>query len=592
MFSKSTSWAVFAVCLAVQTLWAANIGTGFSYQGFLENPPGTPVDDTCDFRFRLYDAASGGNLKGTNPQDKSAVAIDLGTFLISDLDFGASAFDGTARWLEMEVKCPSDAAFVPLTPRIALTPAVHALALPGLYTQQNATSPNLVGGFNGNSATAAAVGATIGGGGSSATPNKVTDNYGTVGGGEGNQAGDNTGTAADVPYATVAGGHSNRATGYIATIGGGDNNLADDSYTTIGGGQNNIATSTGCTVSGGMSNTASTVLSTIGGGRFNEASGDASVIGGGQDNVAAGGFGTVPGGNANQASGYAASVGGGENNTASTDRSTVGGGSDNTASGFGATVTGGYSNASSGNGTAVSGSSNIASADYATVPGGRSNQAGGTSSFAAGYKAKVRTPVQVGGGDTNGDEGTFVWGDSQAVDIYSTGPNQFVVRAAGGIWLGTNSTVSIPAGRFINTSTGGYLTTGGVWTNSSDRAKKENFVSIDPAEVLARVASMPIARWNYREESDEVQHIGPMAQDFHAAFGLGDSDKAIATVDADGVALSAIQGLYHLVQESGCQLAELRQERDNLSRHTRELEDRLRTLEALTAELGKRNRDQ
>jgi hypothetical protein len=107
-----------------------------------------------------------------------------------------------------------------------------------------------------------------------------------------------------------------------------------------------------------------------------------------------------------------------------------------------------------------------------------------------------------------------------------------------------------------------WLTTNGTWNAlafnpTSDRAAKENFSSVDPRDVLEKVAALPLARWNYKAVPG-AEHIGPVAQDFHVAFGLnGDDDKHIATVDADGVALAAIQGLNEKV-ESGKQKAETR----------------------------------
>ena len=75
---------------------------------------------------------------------------------------------------------------------------------------------------------------------------------------------------------------------------------------------------------------------------------------------------------------------------------------------------------------------------------------------------------------------------------------------------------------------------------TSDRNAKENFTPVDAREVLNKVLALPVSRWNYKEDKTQ-QHLGPMAQDFRAAFGLGPNDTSIATVDADGVALAAIQ---------------------------------------------------
>jgi len=156
----------------------ALLGTAFTYQGRLEDASG-PVDGDCDFKFGLFASADGSDQVGTT-QTKNDVALTNGYFNV-DLDFGAGVFKGEARYLKIEVDCGSG--FTTLDPRIALNPAPYALALPGLWTEQNATSPNVLGGYQGNNVTNGVVGATIGGGGENGHPNQVSDNYGVVGGG-------------------------------------------------------------------------------------------------------------------------------------------------------------------------------------------------------------------------------------------------------------------------------------------------------------------------------------------------------------------------------------------------------------------------
>ena len=131
---------------------------------------------------------------------------------------------------------------------------------------------------------------------------------------------------------------------------------------------------------------------------------------------------------------------GGYENAARENSATVGGGRENAARGYGATVGGGSNNAADGPGATVGGgSNNAAGGSCAMVPGGSNNAAGGSFSFAGGRRAKVRTADEVGGVDINGDEGTFVWADSADADFRSTGPDQFLIRAAGGVGIGTNS---------------------------------------------------------------------------------------------------------------------------------------------------------
>lgn len=159
-----------------------------------------------------------------------------------------------------------------------------------LRIEPNATSPNIIGGYSGNSITSEVVGATIGGGGYSGLLNRVTDNYGTVGGGYNNQAGDNTGTTTNSIGPTVGGGATNTASGSAATVGGGWQNTASGEEATVGGGVTNTASGSRATVGGGSSNTASGNHATVGGGFNNQASGNWSTTPGGAVNVAQGEF--------------------------------------------------------------------------------------------------------------------------------------------------------------------------------------------------------------------------------------------------------------------------------------------------------------
>jgi hypothetical protein len=103
------------------------------------------------------------------------------------------------------------------------------------------------------------------------------------------------------------------------------------------------------------------------------------------------------------------------------------------------------------------------------------------------------------------------------------------------------------------------------FVNASDRNLKENLAPVDSQEVLERVRSLPISRWSFKSDAT-TRHIGPMAQDFTAAFNVGEDDQHIATVDADGVALAAIQGLHALVLRKDAEIADLKKRLETLEK--------------------------
>ena len=143
---------------------------------------------------------------------------------------------------------------------------------------------------------------------------------------------------------------------------------------------------------------------------------------------------------------------------------------------------------------------------------------------------------------------------------------------AGNVGIGTNAPV-YP----LTMASGAYCSAPGVWTSVSDRSVKEGFTAISPMDVLAKVVVMPITQWKYKIEPDGVKHIGPVAQDFHAAFGLGESDRAIGSVDEGGVALAAIQGLN---QKVDAQLQAKDREIEQLRKTVAELQQMMSKLAA------------
>ena len=158
-----------------------------------------------------------------------------------------------------------------------------------------------------------------------------------------------------------------------------------------------------------------------------------------------------------------------------------------------------------------------------------------------------------------------------ALNFVGTGGQDFSINDMGEFRLGRGGDVKFFVDQFGNVS-------GNSFNVTSARASKENFRTISSAEVLERVAGLDISRWNYKVEGDAVDHIGPIAEEFHAAFGVGASAEQINMVDAAGVSLAAIQGLYERLEEKSDAVESLQAEKA-------ELEDRLARLEALVEKL-------
>jgi hypothetical protein len=366
---------------------------------------GVPASGRYDIRLVVYrDAESGAAMAA--PLDFPSVDVVEGKFR---LQFDAPLEGSAPAWVELAVRDPGAKSFsvIPARTKAVLAPAVIGAcwsstgdagsnpsvnflgttdAQPLVFRTGDAQSlriepssisfngkpinANVIAGSSANSVDAGVRGATIAGGGApiggdpsifDAGPHRVTDTYGTVGGGSRNQAGDGAGTLLDQAFATVGGGRSNAAKGFGSTVGGGETNQATGDYSTVGGGDGNSA-------------------------------GFEATVGGGQVNQAFGASSTIVGGNFN--------------------------------------TTGG---------------------SYATVGGGEDNCAGGNYSWAGGRQARVRPAAAIGLSTCNsfgsypggtGDAGTFIWADSQNAGFESTGDDQFMIRAQGGVAINSAPTAT------------------------------------------------------------------------------------------------------------------------------------------------------
>jgi len=325
----------------------------------------------------------------------------------------------------------------------------------------------------------------------------------------------------------IGAGSANTMTsaGGLSFIGGGAENMVSQVGDFIGGGYDNSVSGGDSSVGAGTGNVVSGANSFIGGGEINSVSGDGSFIGGGNDifvNTQEAMLGQL----ASVVSGDDSFIGAGDLNNVAADESFVGAGKSNTiasAATF-ASILGGASNTVSAEyGSILGGFGNSVTGEYGIVAGGDGDTAAGILSFAAGYHA------------TAAHNGSFVWSDysSGSATLKDTAANQFVVRASGGVDLYSNEAAT--AGVVLSPGSG-------TWASLSDRNAKTGIVPLDAASVLAKVVAMPVSSWQYKSEPG-VRHLGPLAQEFYAAFGVGVDDRHITSIDEDGVALAAIKSL-------------------------------------------------
>ena len=226
-------------------------------------------------------------------------------------------------------------------------------------------------------------------------------------------------------------------------------------------------------------------------------------------------------------------------------------------------------------------------AQQSSFAAGEDNTASGAASVALGYHAH-----------TNARQGSFVFSDRSSVDTLRAGVNHSANwRVSGGFRIFTSSNLStgvtIQSGAsvsnwgqsnaVISTSTGAFLSTSGVWTNTSDVNRKHLFAAVSGEDVLSRLRSMPVSTWSYRTDDRGIRHIGPTAQDFRRAFGVGQDDVTIGTVDADGVSLAAAKALEARTADQQARIEALESQNAALRAANAEMQARLARIEAALA---------
>ena len=545
-----------------------------------------------------------GSVNATTVQDGTLTGADIANGSISNADVAANTFWNTT----------GNAGTVPGTHFLGTTDSkpveVRANNLRAVLIQPSNGAPNFVLGAAQNDIAGGTWGASILGG-----------------------SNNTIGTAS--VHALIAGGRNNRigTNALSVVIGGGqDNDVADNSFfaTIAGGSQNDIGTnSDSAAIGGGRNNNVAGDSSgaIIHGGRLNFIGNDSdyTAIGGGfSHNVASNSqHATIAGGRQNTigSGSHNAAIGGGDNNQISADSaySVIPGGRDNlvgvgasnafaagrqahanhrgafvwaddTSANFASTASNQFLVRAGGgvgiNTTEPEGPLHVSSGSAAAMAFGGS--IGIFESGGDGYVSLLVPTNQTGGyifgtAANNMDAGVIYNGSAtRDLRLRVAGSPRMTITTNGNVGIGTTT----PTG-LLHVAGNAYAA---AWLTTSDRNAKQDIAPVDAAAILEKISALPVASWSFKTEPD-VKHIGPMAQDFRAAFGLGPNDTTIATVDADGVALAAIQALHDEVRrlkEEGTRLRDeatawhgkQKAENEGLKKQLEELAQRLRALEA------------
>lgn len=549
----------FALICALTLLIFANTShaqtTTFTYQGSLVIS-GSAANGSYDLQFKLYDQLSGGSLQGSpDTVTVSNVAVSNGIFTV-DLDFGALGFPGAARYLEISVRPAGSGSFTTLSPRQQLTSTPYAIRSLNATSADSATtttsfsgtlagevtgtqSATVISSVGGVTASNLASGATLANNATNANTSTAIVRRDTTG----------SFTAGTVTATLFSGSGSSLTNLNASNISSGT--LDDVRLSSSVALKNTANTFTANqTVNANLTQSGTLV-------QFTPTDGFVAKGTFGSGTIPATGSGVRIMWYPKRAAFRAGLVGGSEWDDANIGTASVALGDNTKASGSSAFAAGSL--------TTASGASSVAFGD-STTASGPSSVAFGFGTTASGFFTTALGQAA----STNGMNGSFVYGDnSTSSTVSATTTNQFVVRAQN-LWFGTNNSVTNTSGRFLETSTGAYLTTGGTWTNSSSRTLKTNFATVSPRDVLQKVLQLPIQTWNYKAEDARVRHIGAISQDFNLLFGFGDSAETISTVDADGVALAAIQGLHEELKDRDDKLAQQQQELGQLKQQLKQ----------------------
>lgn len=616
---------IFVILALVLATNAFAQSSSFNYQGRLDDQ-GAAANGSYLLQVKLYDAAGGGSQVGTTLNDVPVTVAD-GVFSV-DLDFGAGAFNGGARYLEVSVRKTAGDPYTALTPRQKISSAPYATRsavansadsfsgnLSGDVTgPQGATVVNKVAGVSAVSVSQATIDVQ------NASPSNMAltlvkrDSLGKISVGGVTFSDGTTLSTANVGGSVITGN------AVIDAINDGgttskilDNKLASSYLKFVPGGEQ---------LSVGDANGTAPMINLRGGSTCCSGPGGHTpawfkVFQNGSF-VATGnlGIGVSP----MQGKGYRTSwdsykgafrSGYADNEW---DDATVGffswaGGSNSTASGLYGLAFGDTNSAEStssivfGSGNQVKGAAGFAAGagnrvcdTYGVALGNNAKSGGpyingkcdpetfnlrGLAAVAIGYNVTADQDHSTAMGkfaSNNGFSGTFIWSDGSAqasADTFrNTANNEFALRATGGFRFRTN----------LGGTTGCNLPAGsGVFNCTSSKYTKENFVV--EGDVLAKLRKIDVTSWNYISEGKQVRHLGPMAEDFYAQFKLGTGNTSIGVQDLAGVSIAAVKELDEELQQKNAEIEKLQNEVKQLRANQSELEKRLQSIEqSLTKE--------
>lgn len=369
-------------------------------------------------------------------------------------------------------------------------------------------------------------------------------------------------------------GASNTLSGLQTFLGAGTGNICTGTNSFLGAGNLNHVSALDAGILAGSSNTVTGDYSAIGAGQSNTVTGTLSGIFCGLSNtiglnngscfIGAGSSNIIPAGinqtNSVIVAGQSNTISGTGSNSAivAGQHNTISGNALNSfiGSGFYNVCASGYSCIVSGSGNTLpgqqffasgilSGIGNSVNDSMSSVLGGQFNQifSGANSAILSGSGCQIFASFGLAAGHSAvvTNTGSFVWADSTSAIFTDSTANSFNARASGGFYLSSNSTgtinLRVPPG-------------GNSWISLSDKSYKTHAQSVDTVGILSTLNTVPINTWNLVGQNDSIIHIGPYAGDFNSAFGYGEDPMYINQMDAIGVLMASVQGLYQLYQTS------------------------------------------